>query len=501
VTASPPSPGKERIGTWLRGKYRIDAVLGTGGMGVVFAVTHRNGRRFALKLLHPEHSVREEFRKRFLREGYIANAVGHQGAVAVLDDDVDQDGSAFLVMELLDGEVLDGILSRHPAGIPLRAALSAGHQALDVLAAAHAKNIIHRDIKPGNLFATRSGELKLLDFGIARLEDASEVSTTRSGMTMGTPAFMSPEQAGGRPIDARGDLYSLGATLFTLLTGRFVHEAKNAQELMIKAATQQAVLLSDAAPHIPRSISDTVDRALAFKPEDRWQSAEAMRDALGEAFRALPGEGELSPVHLAEVVGRSRIVVTETRPEASTVEAASESVVLLAPPLSPPTKRSPAPTTPVEASPSVTPPGRRSDESPSPIGPVATTQRSAIPSRRPRTNAPRALVVGTTALVAGALVAIFALGSRQQAPEPLTHSASPTAITEVSPPTTASDVGLSPSTVNAPSSPSGLQAGEHPSAQPARTMVRAPAPEVPLPARDGGGRGAADAPKDPWAVP
>jgi serine/threonine-protein kinase len=307
VTASDSSfspTGQERLGTWLRGKYRLDAVLGVGGMALVFAVTHRNGRRFALKMLHPELSLRPDLRKRFLREGYIANAVGHAGAVAVLDDDVDEDSSAFLVMELLDGEGLDNMLSRHPEGIPVPAALSIAYQLLDVLASAHAKNIVHRDIKPGNLFATRTGELKVLDFGIARLQEPEGQATTRTGMTMGTPAFMSPEQAMGKPIDARADLFSVGATLFTLLSGRFVHQGDTGQELMVKAATEPAPPLASIAPQVPALVGAFVDRALAFGLSDRWQSAEMMQAAVADAFQTLAGE-EISGAPLAAVVVRS----------------------------------------------------------------------------------------------------------------------------------------------------------------------------------------------------
>jgi serine/threonine-protein kinase len=322
TSSSVPPPGNERLGTWLRGKYRLDAILGVGGMAVVFAVTHRNGRRFALKMLYPEYSLRGDLRKRFLREGYIANAVGHPGAVAVLDDDVAEDGSAFLVMELLDGEGLDDLLDRHPGGIPPVAALSAAYQVLDTLVAAHAKNIIHRDIKPGNLFATRNGEVKVLDFGIARLQDPEGKTATRSGVTLGTPAFMAPEQAKGKPLDARADLYAVGATLFTLLSGRLVHEAENAQELMIKAATEPAPKLASIAPHLPESLDELVNRALAFNIADRWQSAVLMKAAVTHAVEVLTGGGAVVPSQLAPLLVRSRVQeIYSSIPEAPPVGA------------------------------------------------------------------------------------------------------------------------------------------------------------------------------------
>jgi serine/threonine-protein kinase len=139
---------RARIGNVLRGKYRIDRVLGIGGMAVVYAATHRNKKRFAIKMLHPELSLRENIRTRFLREGYVANSVGHPGAVSVLDDDVAEDGSAFVVMELLDGAPVDVVWERYGKRVPVALALSIGDALLDVLAAAHAKGVVHRDIKP-----------------------------------------------------------------------------------------------------------------------------------------------------------------------------------------------------------------------------------------------------------------------------------------------------------------------------------------------------------------
>src|SRR5580704_6304980 len=171
-TISPSGTGP-RVGTVLRGKYRLDRVIGAGGMAVVYKATHRNHAEFAVKMLHPELSIREDIRSRFLREGYTANAVKHAGAVRVVDDDVAEDGAAFLVMELLDGISAEDLWFECERRIPLRAVIAIAHQLLDVLASAHDKSIVHRDIKPANLFVTRLGDVKVLDFGIARLRDSS----------------------------------------------------------------------------------------------------------------------------------------------------------------------------------------------------------------------------------------------------------------------------------------------------------------------------------------
>ncbi|MEI9953505.1 MAG: protein kinase [Pseudomonadota bacterium] len=281
-------------GTLLRGKYRIDGVIGTGGMAVVYAATHRNRKRFALKMLHPELSHRAEIRSRFIREGYLANSVEHPGVVSVLDDDVAEDGSAFLVMELLDGASVEGFGPR-TRPLPLRESLAIAIDVLDVLDAAHAKNIVHRDIKPANLFVTRQGQVKILDFGIARLRDATFSSmATATGALLGTPAFMAPEQAlalAGE-VDARTDLWALGATVFTMLSGLHVHPGENARQVMVRAATEPAPSLSSVAPHVPAAVCEWVSQALQFDKLARWESAALMRAAALQIERELFGASE-----------------------------------------------------------------------------------------------------------------------------------------------------------------------------------------------------------------
>jgi eukaryotic-like serine/threonine-protein kinase len=278
-----------RVGTVLLGKYRLEGVIGVGGMAAVYAATHRNRKQVAIKMLHPQISSLQDVCSRFLREGYAANSVGHPGTVSVLDDDVAEDGSAFLVMELLSGASLEDVWRSHDYRLPVDAVFNVGDQLLDVLAAAHAKAVVHRDVKPANLFLTRSGELKVLDFGIARVRDTASpgASATSTGTLLGTPSFMSPEQARGlqAEIDAPADLWSAGATLFTMLTGRTVHEGDNALEVRVKAATERASLLASVAPHVPAALASIVDRALAFEKKERWPSAGSMRDAIRSAYR------------------------------------------------------------------------------------------------------------------------------------------------------------------------------------------------------------------------
>jgi serine/threonine-protein kinase len=289
---------KERIGKVLKGKYRLDRVLGVGGMASVYAATHlRNASRVAVKVLHKEMAVDENVRARFLREGYAANSVEHSGTVRILDDDTAEDGSVFLVMELLEGETLDARWERSGHRLNTREVARLTYKLLDVLAAAHAKGIVHRDIKPENLFLTRDGAVKVLDFGVARLVEAP-VTATRPGGIVGTPAFMAPEQVLGKTVDAQSDLWSCGATAFTLLARCFVHEATTAQEMMVMVGSRAARSLEVVAPDVPTPLAHVVDRALMFNKEDRWPDARTMQRALAEAFQAsfgapMPGAEDL----------------------------------------------------------------------------------------------------------------------------------------------------------------------------------------------------------------
>jgi eukaryotic-like serine/threonine-protein kinase len=275
-----------RVGTMLCAKYRLDSVLGVGGMAVVFAATHRNQKRVAIKVLHPELSIHEELRTRFLREGYAANTVDHPGAVAVLDDDTAEDGSAFLVMELLEGATTEELWERRGHRLPARMVLAIGDQLLDVLTVAHANGVVHRDLKPANVFVTKDQIVKVLDFGIARLRDATTGHSTQTGAMLGTPAFMAPEQALGKAseIDPRTDLWAVGATLFSLISGALVHEGDNPHAILVGAATRPARSLASVVPDVPPHVVAMIGKALAFDKKDRWPSAAAMREGLRAAY-------------------------------------------------------------------------------------------------------------------------------------------------------------------------------------------------------------------------
>ncbi|HEY3819379.1 MAG TPA: serine/threonine-protein kinase [Polyangiaceae bacterium] len=313
----------ERVGTVLQDKWTLDALLGVGGMAAVYSATHRNGKRVAVKVLHAEMGRDAEVKQRFLQEGYAANTIQHEGAVSVMDDDVAPDGSAFIVMELLEGETVESRWVRSGQRLPVREVLAVVEQLLDVLAAAHAKNVVHRDVKPENLFITKVGQLKVLDFGIAKVFEAAQgrQTATRAGMVMGTPAFMAPEQARARwdEVDGRTDLWAVGAMMFTLLTGRHVHEGVTGNEQLILSATTPAPSLGSVAAEVPPALVAIVDRALAFERGRRWPDAASMQQAVRGAMAAL-GEGDLLVPASSRRPATSTVlsgVVTQARPVTS----------------------------------------------------------------------------------------------------------------------------------------------------------------------------------------
>jgi len=304
---------RERVGRTLNGKWYLDALLGAGGMAAVYRGAHRHGMLAAIKVLHPELSHDVSVRRRFFQEGRAANAVEHEGAVRVLDDGESEDGELYLVMELLSGMSIQTRMERLGRRFSAKEALSVGHSVLDILAAAHDKDILHRDVKPENIFVTKDSRIKLLDFGLARLrevrrlregprgadatddddeENTFDTPATTDGQLIGTVSYMPPEQALGRvdDVDARSDLWALGATLFTLLAGRTVHEARTPHEHLLTAATKPAPPLVSMAPDVPDVVCAVVDRALQFDRADRWPDAKSMQKAVLDAYVATEKE-------------------------------------------------------------------------------------------------------------------------------------------------------------------------------------------------------------------
>ncbi|MSP26803.1 MAG: serine/threonine protein kinase [Myxococcales bacterium] len=302
----------DRLGEWVKGKWRIDYLLGVGGMASVYAATHRNGSRVALKILHTEFARETSVKQRFLREGYVANKVDHAGRVAILDDDETELGEPFLVMELLEGETLQQLWKRLNRKVPAPDALRIAGDVLDTLIGFHDLGIIHRDLKPPNIFVTQEGVVKLLDFGVARFREGEEDALTRAGTALGTPSYMSPEQAMGKSeIDARSDIYAVGATLYAILSGQRLHHGKSDNEAFILAATQPVPSIARSAPELPIEVIAIVDKALQWDRRNRFQGAAEMRDECRRVIGVLAQPRIATPVSLASagaaISGRSGI--------------------------------------------------------------------------------------------------------------------------------------------------------------------------------------------------
>jgi len=276
-----------RIGVTLASRWRLDRKIGSGGVATVFAGTDlRDNRSVAVKVLHDDLSGDEDVCRRFLREGVVVNRIDHPGVVHV--DDAGTDGDrTYLVMGLLEGQTLKE--AWQSAGEKLSEAEVVRHleRLLDIVVAAHAAGVVHRDLKADNIFLTTAGELKLLDFGIARLRDTTSTddSATAAGSMLGTPACMPPEQALGKwdEVDERADVYAMGATAFRMLTGKPIHEAGSLPELLMAVASKPARPIRSVSQHIAPALAGVIDRALAFERTARWSSAAEMLAALRRA--------------------------------------------------------------------------------------------------------------------------------------------------------------------------------------------------------------------------
>lgn len=285
-------------GSLINGKYRLGRQLGEGGMGAIFEARHEFlGTEVALKFLHPALSSRPHVVARFVQEARVSANIRSPHVVSVVDVDQSPEGLAFLVMELLHGEPLSGRLAREPV-LPLPLVVSIALQVLLALETAHGLGVVHRDMKPENVFLTdapghvaanNQGLLvKILDFGIAKLRTLGEVRAqlTRPGVVMGTPEYMSPEQVfSADAVDARADLYALGAMCFEMLAGRRPVQGDDPRAIAAAVMGGQTPRLDQLVPHVPSSISDVVAISLSPKPNDRFTSATAMRQALVLAAR------------------------------------------------------------------------------------------------------------------------------------------------------------------------------------------------------------------------
>ena len=288
------SPAGDLVGQILAERYHVIKKLGEGGMGQVYLAEHvKMGRRSAIKVMNPSMVHDPDAVARFNREAANASRITHPHVCAIYDFGESADGLVYLAMEFIEGEPLTDLLAREGA-LPTQRAGRIFLQTADALQAAHDLGIVHRDLKPDNIMLARGragGDVvKVVDFGIAKAigGDASQ-KVTKTGLVIGTPEFMSPEQLSGDQVDVRSDLYSLALVLYNMLTGKLPFEAVTVQETMIKRLTDEPLPLAGARPdlHFPPGLQACVDAALARAPTDRYQHvakfASDVADVLGLA--------------------------------------------------------------------------------------------------------------------------------------------------------------------------------------------------------------------------
>ena len=383
------------IGQVLGDRYRIEALLGEGGMGAVFRARHLSlDRAVAVKVLKPSLSDDEQVAKRFDREALAVSKLDHPNCVQVIDFGTTPKGMKYLVMQYLEGKELRELTG---VSLPVEQAVSIGVQVLRALEHAHKRGLVHRDLKPENIFLVRDDDgqdmVKLVDFGIVKLlEGAGQEKLTRMGMAFGTPTYMSPEQAAGGTIDERTDLYAVGVLLYEMLTGAPPFDADEPGILL------RMHILADPPPlpdTIPAPVAQVVSRLLAKEPGERYADAHEARCALAASLGAGAEESAVGAVAAMGAAGtasaaasgaRPPDVATEPKPAPTAAErlaeAATESLAVVdtrAEPMS----GAPEPVVPVRSGGTVLADGSTSPGAPAPMAsspvPPAAASRVASP--------------------------------------------------------------------------------------------------------------------------
>lgn len=328
------APASDLVGQVIADRYHVIKKLGEGGMGQVYLAEHvKMGRRSAIKVMNPSMIHDPDAVARFNREAANASRITHPNVCAVYDFGETPDGVIYLAMEFIEGEPLTDLIEREGA-LKLSRAVRIFQQTADALQVAHDLGIVHRDLKPDNIMLARARDggdiVKVVDFGIAKAMGGDEAGqkVTKTGLVVGTPEFMSPEQLSGDKLDGRSDLYSLALVLYRMVTGKLPFEASTVQETMIKRLTDEPMPLATARPDLsfPPALQPVMDKALARTPGERYQSVAQFSADVGQVVGTRPSGpaasdaegktqliGAADKTRIAEAVPPTRVATVEKK--------------------------------------------------------------------------------------------------------------------------------------------------------------------------------------------
>jgi len=389
----------DMVGSIVADQYRILKKLGEGGMGAVYLAEHvKMGRKTAIKVISRAMAEDPDAIARFNREAANAAKINHPNVCAVYDFGETPDGVIYLAMEFIDGESLTDLVDREGALAPRRAARIT-NQTAEALDAAHVFGIVHRDLKPDNIMITKSRDgtdmAKVVDFGIAKAVGGDEKqNVTKTGLVVGTPEYMSPEQLSGDKVDGRSDIYSLALVAFRMLTGTLPFEADTAQEVMIKRLTDEPLRLDEAAPGVdfPPALQQVLDQGLQRMPSDRYASAARFG---ADLVKAVSGMAEVAPV--VDVDGATQLLdATEITDQSGHLGGATEAM--------------PGTRAAVQDRPGPTP------DTPMPPTAVASAEATEVGKKKKPPVAAIAAVVGALAIGGGGAVMLTGGGEPEAAP-------------------------------------------------------------------------------------
>jgi serine/threonine-protein kinase len=300
----PPAPIDPYVGTTFDGRYKVESLLGEGGMGVVYLARHKViDKKVAIKVLRVDMAREKEITDRFLQEAKAASSIGNPHIIDISDFGHLPNGSTYFVMEWLDGKPLSKALEETKP-LPVARLAHIARQIAEALASAHQRSIVHRDLKPDNIFLIKRGSepdfVKILDFGIAKVSSGTS-KLTRAGSVFGTPHYMSPEQAAGAPVDSRTDVYALGVILYEMASGRVPFDADNFMGILTQHMYKAPVPIRALVPaqDVPPGLEAIILKALSKKPELRYQTMEALAQDLDRLSRGV------IPDAVPEMISRS----------------------------------------------------------------------------------------------------------------------------------------------------------------------------------------------------